>query len=87
MDQLIQAGLAKTEREAKIKQNVGEIMQKVLLVKDIVSSAIGTMPQAALAWTGVCFALQVSLLSIDVRKMILMSKDLCKPYNPEQDKS
>lgn len=87
MDQLIQAGLAKTEREAKIKQNVGEIMQKVLLVKDVVSSAIGTMPQAPLAWTGVCFALQVSLLSIDVRKMILISKDLCKPYNPEQDKS
>ena len=61
MDKLIQTGLARTEKEAKVKQSVGEVMQMVLSVKDVVSSAVQAMPQAALAWTGVCFALQVSL--------------------------
>lgn len=61
MDKLIQSGLARTEKEAKVKQSVGEVMQMVLSVKDVVSSAVQAMPQAALAWTGVCFALQVSL--------------------------
>ena len=61
MDRLIQIGLVKTEKEARIKQNIGEIMEKILSVKDVVSSAIEAMPQAALAWTGVCFALQVIL--------------------------
>ena len=61
MDKLIQIGLAKTEKEARVQQNVGEVMDKILSVKDVVSSAIEVMPQAALAWTGVCFALQVIL--------------------------
>lgn len=61
MDKLIQSGLARTEKEAKVKQSIGEVMQMVLSVKDVVSSAVQAMPQAALAWTGVCFALQVSL--------------------------
>ena len=61
MDKLIRIGLAKTEKEARIKQNVGEVMEQILSVKDVVSSAIEVMPQAALAWTGVCFALQVTL--------------------------
>lgn len=66
MDRLIKIGLAKTEKEAKIKQNVGEVMQYVLSLKEIVSSAIGTMPQAAIAWCGVCLALQVSILSTNL---------------------
>ena len=61
MSQLVQAGLKKTETEAKVKQGIGNAMQVVLSAKDIISSAIQTVPQAALAWTGVCFALQILL--------------------------
>ena len=60
MNLLIQTGLARTEKEAKVKQSVGEVMQKISLMKDVVSFAVQAMPQAALAWTGVCFALQVN---------------------------
>ena len=87
MDTLIQAGLAKTEKEAKIKQSVGEVLQKILSVKDVVSSAVQAMPQAALAWTGVCFALQVGLRFPDLPNSILMSKDLHQFHNREQDES
>jgi hypothetical protein len=61
MGQLVHAGLKKTEKGAKVKQGIGQAMQVVLSAKDIISSAIQAVPQAALAWTGVCFALQVSL--------------------------
>lgn len=83
----MQAGLAKTEKEAKIKRNIGEVMQGALAMKDIVSLAIQTVPQAALAWTGVCLALQVSSLFIDISRTMLTSKALRKSYNAEQDES
>ena len=87
MDILIQAGLAKTEKEAKIKQSVGEVPRKILLMKDIVSSAVQAIPQAALAWTGVCFVLQVSLHFLDLSNSIVMLKDLHQFHNREQDES
>jgi hypothetical protein len=59
MGQLVQAGLKKTEREARIKKGIGDTMQVVLSVRGIIDSAIQAVPQAALAWTGVCLALQV----------------------------
>ena len=40
MNQLIQVGLAKTKKEVKIKQNAKKVMQRALIVKDIVSLAI-----------------------------------------------
>ena len=87
MNTLIQAGLAKTEKEAKTKQSVGEVLQKILLIKDVVSSAVQAMPQAALAWTGICFALQVGLRSLHLPKSIVMSKDLHQLHDREQDES
>jgi len=68
MRKLAQAGLKKTEKEAKAKQKIGNAMQVVLSAKDIVSSAVQAMPQAALAWTGVCFALQILLNPADESK-------------------
>ncbi|KAI9767962.1 MAG: hypothetical protein M1840_005274 [Geoglossum simile] len=59
MEQLVQAGLKKTEGEDKVKQAVGEVLQGILVVKDVVSLAIQTVPQAALAWAGVCLSLQI----------------------------
>jgi hypothetical protein len=61
MEWLVQAGLGKTERESSIKQTVGAALQGVLSLKDLIGSALQTVPQAALAWTGVCFAMQVGL--------------------------
>jgi len=61
MELLAQAGLQKTERESKIKETVGAALQGLLSLKDLIGSALETIPQAALAWTGVCFAMQVSL--------------------------
>jgi WD40 repeat protein len=68
MRQLVQAGLKKTEAEAKAKQNIGNAMRVILSAKNIVSSAVQVFPQAALAWTGVCFALQILLNPSDESK-------------------
>lgn len=62
MSQLVEAGLRKTAGEDKVKQVIGEAMQGVLNIKDMIGWALQPVPQAALAWTGVCFALQVTLL-------------------------
>jgi hypothetical protein len=62
MSQLVEVGLRKTASEDKVKQAIGEAMQGVLNVKDVIGLALQPMPQAALAWTSVCLALQVSLL-------------------------
>lgn len=60
MEQLVHTGLDKTAREAKVKEGLGSTMDIILSAKDTISSAIQTVPQAALAWTGVCIALEVS---------------------------
>lgn len=63
-------------------------MQKILSVKEVVSSAVQVMPQAALAWTGVCFTLQVSLQYSDIfQKLSVTLKDIHQPYNREQGES
>ena len=63
MGLLIQAGLKKTESVVKVKHGIGEVVDVILSAKDIIGSAVQMVPQAALAWTGVCFALQVSVSS------------------------
>ena len=62
MTQLINAGLAKTEREVKVKESLGVAVDVVLSAKNTISAAIQAVPQAALAWTGICIALEVCLL-------------------------
>jgi NWD NACHT NTPase-like protein len=80
MTQLIRAGLEKTEREANVKKGAGEAIQVVLSAKDMIDSVIKDVPQAALAWTGVCFALQVSLLVETENIDTNLSGDISKPY-------
>ncbi|KAK3946552.1 NACHT domain-containing protein [Pseudoneurospora amorphoporcata] len=58
MTQLINAGLAKTEREVKVKESLGVAVDIVLSAKNTISAAIQAVPQAALAWTGICIALE-----------------------------
>jgi hypothetical protein len=60
MEQLVHTGLDKTAREAKVKEGLGPTMDIVLSAKNTISFAIQAVPQAALAWTGVCIALEVS---------------------------
>ncbi|KAH7629780.1 hypothetical protein B0T09DRAFT_136405 [Sordaria sp. MPI-SDFR-AT-0083] len=59
MTQLINAGLAKTEREVKVKESLGVAVDVVLSAKNTISAAIQAVPQAALAWTGICIALEI----------------------------
>ena len=59
MIQLIHAGLDKTAREATVKEYLGVAAEVVLSTRDIISSAIQAVPQAALAWAGICLALEV----------------------------
>jgi hypothetical protein len=87
MSQLIQAGLKKTERQAKVKQGVGEAMQVVLSAKETIGSAIQSMPQAALAWAGVCLALQVSLSLETAAMNTNLSGDTLKPHGRDKNES
>ncbi|KAN0080741.1 hypothetical protein V8E54_003945 [Elaphomyces granulatus] len=68
MTRLVQAGLEKTETEANVKKGAGEAIQVVLSAKDMIGSVINDVPQAALAWTGVCLALQIFLNPISETK-------------------
>ena len=61
MERLVNAGMEKTEREREIKEDVGGAMKGILLFKDLVGQAVSTIPQAALAWTGVSVVMQVYL--------------------------
>jgi len=76
MEELVQAGLKKTEGEDKVKQVIGEAMQGVLSVKDIIGSALQPVPQAALAWTGVCFALQVGFIARRLQQCVLIYPEI-----------
>ena len=79
MIQLVQTGLMKTEKEAKVKQAIRETMQPVLSAKDMIDSAVQAVPQAALAWTGICLALQVCLPPRDATIYTNLSGDTHKP--------
>jgi hypothetical protein len=59
MQQLVQYGLRKTEKDAQVKQGVGDGIQAAMAVKEVVDKAIQASPEAAVAWVGVCFALEV----------------------------
>ncbi|KAL6816126.1 hypothetical protein V8C40DRAFT_282094 [Trichoderma camerunense] len=56
---IMQSGQNKVKREVKIKENVGEAMEIVNLMKSIISTAIQAAPQAALPWSMVSMALDV----------------------------
>ncbi|KAH6694059.1 NACHT domain-containing protein, partial [Plectosphaerella plurivora] len=59
MEQLVEIGLQRTEKAAALAEKVGDGLQTVMTVKGLVSSAVQVAPAAAVAWVGVCFALEV----------------------------
>ncbi|KAF2804417.1 NACHT-domain-containing protein, partial [Mytilinidion resinicola] len=59
MRRLVQDGLRRTEKDAQVKQGMEDGIQAAMAVKEVVDSAVQASPQAALAWVGVCFALEI----------------------------
>jgi N-terminal domain of NWD NACHT-NTPase len=60
MDRLLNTGLDKTARLVHVETNIGAVINITLSVKEAVDSALQAVPIAAVAWTGVCVALQAS---------------------------
>lgn len=60
MDHLLNVGLDKTAKLAKVEKNMGDAIKVVLSVKEAIGSGLQAVPIAALAWTGVCVVLEVS---------------------------
>lgn len=60
MHSLLQAGLNKTKKLAGVEKKVAVAINVVLSVKSALDSALTAVPIAAIAWTSVCVALQVS---------------------------
>jgi hypothetical protein len=63
MYSLLNTGLDKTEKLAKVENNISDAINIVLSIKKAIGSGLQAVPIAALAWAGVCVALQASLLS------------------------
>lgn len=61
MESLLNTGLDKTEKLANVETNIGDAINIVLSIKEAIGSGLQAVPIAALAWTGVCVALQASL--------------------------
>jgi len=66
MLQLVQNGLCRTEKDAKVKQGMEEGIQAIIVVKEVVDKAIQASPGAAVAWVGVCFALEVCIAVTEI---------------------
>ena len=60
MMQLVQTGLDKTAKEATVKRRLEEGIDVISSVKGIIHAAVQAVPQAAVAWVGVCLALEVA---------------------------
>jgi hypothetical protein len=60
MKKLVEEGRAKVFTASKIIKGVGDVSEFILSAKDMIDSAIQSIPQAALPWAGVCVGLQAS---------------------------
>jgi hypothetical protein len=65
MVELVDRGLAKIAPETNVKNKIGQGLNVVLALKEIISTGIQATPQAALPWAGVCVALQVLVNPIE----------------------
>ncbi|KAF3361341.1 hypothetical protein VdG1_00950 [Verticillium dahliae VDG1] len=59
MQQLVQAGLDRTQKQASIKRGIDDGLQAVQEVRRIVDKAVHAAPEAAVAWVGVCLGLEI----------------------------
>jgi N-terminal domain of NWD NACHT-NTPase len=63
MEDLLNTGLDNTAKQAKAAKKIGDAMKIVLSVKEAIGSGLQAVPIAALTWTGICVALEVSVPS------------------------
>jgi hypothetical protein len=63
MEDLLNIGLDKTAKLAKAEGKIDDVLKIVLSVKDAIGSGLQAVPIAAIAWTGICVALEVSVTS------------------------
>ncbi|KAM5344207.1 hypothetical protein ACJ41O_012744 [Fusarium nematophilum] len=59
MKELVDRGLEKAEKEAKIKETIKDGMQPIKNVKEFVSVAVKAEPSAAVAWVGITTCLEI----------------------------
>ncbi|GKU11001.1 unnamed protein product, partial [Fusarium langsethiae] len=59
MQKLVRDGLGWTQKEASIKEGIGEGLQIIQQMKGIVDKAIQAAPEAAIAWVSVCLGLEI----------------------------
>ncbi|KAH7133727.1 hypothetical protein EDB81DRAFT_659291, partial [Dactylonectria macrodidyma] len=59
MQELVRLGLEKTAKNAGIKQGIEDGLAIATTVKGMVDKAIQAAPEAAVAWVGVCLALDI----------------------------
>lgn len=67
MQQLVQAGLDRTQKQASIKRGIDEGLQAVQEVRRRVDKAVHAAPEAAVAWVGVCLGLEVCVIGFPNR--------------------
>jgi hypothetical protein len=60
MRDLVKEGQKNIATTLKIAEGVVNVIEYIDKAKDMISVAIGNIPQAALPWAGVCLGLQVS---------------------------
>jgi hypothetical protein len=59
MRQLVQKGLERSRAQMDIAENVSEGIRAIFAVRGTIDTAVQACPQAAVAWAGICFALEV----------------------------
>ncbi|GKU11969.1 unnamed protein product [Fusarium langsethiae] len=59
MQELVQKGLDWTQNQESIKRGIDEVLEVVRSVRGIVDKAIQAVPEAAIAWVGVCLGLEI----------------------------
>ena len=71
----IRIGLERTEREAKIKRQMGEVVRLTDSVRGLISKATKHSPEATLAWSGFCLTAEVRssiILSLNEQRLIVV---------------
>ncbi|KAK5994835.1 Vegetative incompatibility protein HET-E-1 [Cladobotryum mycophilum] len=59
MQMIVQAGLERTKKETLIKQRIGKNLKTFGVVRKTMDQAVGSAPEAAVAWVGICFTLEM----------------------------
>jgi hypothetical protein len=59
MRQLVYAGLERSRKQMDAAENVSEGIRAIFALKGVVDKAVQACPQAAVAWVGICFTLEV----------------------------